>query len=64
MSRICEITGKKPSIGNTRSHANNASKRTYWPNLFVKKVWDPVAGKMVKMKISAAALRTLSKSAR
>ncbi|OGJ42793.1 50S ribosomal protein L28, partial [Candidatus Peregrinibacteria bacterium RIFCSPLOWO2_01_FULL_39_12] len=41
MSRRCEITGKKPSVGNARSHAMNATKRMYNPNLIVKKVLDP-----------------------
>ncbi len=62
MSRVCEITGARPSVGNTRSHAMNAKKRRYLPNLVVKKVLDPATGRMRKMKITASALRTLSKT--
>jgi large subunit ribosomal protein L28 len=62
MSRVCEITGKHSSAGNSRSHACNATKRKFRPNLFVKKVVDPKTGLTRKMKISASALRTLSKT--
>jgi large subunit ribosomal protein L28 len=61
MSRRCEITGKKPSVGNARSHAMNATKRMYNPNLIVKKVIDPKTGKMRRMKVSTAVLRTMCK---
>ncbi|MEK7126993.1 MAG: 50S ribosomal protein L28 [Patescibacteria group bacterium] len=61
MSRRCEITGKKPSVGNARSHAMNATKRMYNPNLIVKKVLDPKTGRMRRMKVSTAALRTMCK---
>lgn len=62
MSKVCEITGKKPSTGFKRSHAMNATKRRFLPNLVTKKVFDPKTGKMRKMKISTSALRTLVKT--
>lgn len=62
MSRVCQITGSKTSPGHTRSHAMNATNRKYKPNLFIKKVFDPKSGKMVKIKVSAAGLRTMSKN--
>ncbi len=37
MSRVCQVTGKKRIVGNTVSHANNRRKRTYYPNLQVKR---------------------------
>ena len=64
MPRVCQITGKKTSTGHTRSHAMNATNRKYKVNLFVKKIFDPKQGKMVKIKVSAAGLRTLSKNPR
>jgi large subunit ribosomal protein L28 len=64
MSRVCEITGKKPSRGNKRSHACNATKRIFGINIVKKKVFNPKTGKRVKMKISMAGLRTLSKNPR
>lgn len=64
MSRVCSITGKKTGTGNKRSHAMNATNRKFQPNMMVKRVFDQKSGRMVKMKISAAGLRTLSKAAR
>ena len=61
MSRVCEITGKRPSAGNNRSHACNATKRRFLPNLVKKKIVDPKTGRIRKMKISTRALRTLNK---
>ncbi|PIR54967.1 50S ribosomal protein L28 [Candidatus Peregrinibacteria bacterium CG10_big_fil_rev_8_21_14_0_10_36_19] len=61
MSKICQITGSRPSTGNTRSHAMNAGKRRYIPNLVVKKVKNPLTGKVEKMRITARALRSLDK---
>jgi len=61
MSKVCQITGKKPSVGHNRSHANNATRRRFLPNLVTKRIFDPKTGKMKKMKISASALRTLVK---
>ncbi len=64
MSRVCQITGKGPSVGNKRSHALNATKRRFLPNLVTKKVLDPKTGQMKRVKIAASTLRTLSKKAR
>ena len=61
MSRICPITGKKPSRGHHVSHSQRKVKRSWKPNLIVKKVYDAVTGRMVRMKISTTALRTLTK---
>lgn len=33
MSRICEVCGKKPSTGNNVSHANNKTRKVWYPNL-------------------------------
>lgn len=62
MSRVCQITGKKPTMGNTRSHACNARKRRFFPNLVTKKLFDPVTGRMKKVTVAASALRTLAKN--
>jgi large subunit ribosomal protein L28 len=61
MSRVCQITGKRPSAGQNRSHACNATKRRFLPNLVSKKVVDPKTGRIKRMKISTSALRTLNK---
>ncbi|MFA6306159.1 MAG: 50S ribosomal protein L28 [Candidatus Gracilibacteria bacterium] len=62
MSRVCQLTGKHPSVGNNRSHALNATKRTFCPNLITKKLFDASQGRVRKMRISASALRTLTKT--
>lgn len=62
MSKVCQITGKKPSSGHHRSHALNARKRRFLPNLVVKRIFDPATGKWKKMKVSTSALRTLVKA--
>ncbi len=64
MSRTCQISGKKPSVGNKRSKALNATKRTFLPNLVKKRVIDPKTGRMKKMKVAASTLRTLTKKSR
>jgi large subunit ribosomal protein L28 len=61
MSRVCQLTGKKPLSGNNVSHAHNKSRMKQLPNLKVKKIWIPEENRFVKMKISAEALRTLKK---
>ena len=59
MSRICPITGKKPSTGNNVSHSQRKTKRRWLPNLVTKKVW--INGQVKKVRISTKALRTLTK---
>lgn len=64
MSKVCQITGKKPSSGNNRSHACNATKRRFLPNIVKKRVLDPKTGKMKKMRVAVSTLRTMDKKAR
>ena len=59
MSRRCELTGKGPMTGNNVSHANNKTKRRYLPNLNDVTLQSEVLGRGVKLRISAAALRTV-----
>jgi large subunit ribosomal protein L28 len=61
MSRVCKVTGKKPSAGNNVSHSNRKTKRRFLPNLMKKKVYNPATGKVEKMVISAKGLRILKK---
>ncbi|PIZ75252.1 50S ribosomal protein L28 [Candidatus Peregrinibacteria bacterium CG_4_10_14_0_2_um_filter_38_24] len=62
MSRVCQLTGKCPSVGNNRSHALNATKRRFIPNLITKKLFDVNTGRVRKMRIAASTLRTLTKT--
>ena len=60
MSRNCPLTGKHPVSGNARSHSLRATRRRWGVNL--QKARVEVDGKMVTMKISTSALRTLRKA--
>lgn len=59
MSRVCELSGKGPMVGNTVSHANNKSKRRFLPNLNDVTLLSDVLGQSFKLRISAAALRSV-----
>lgn len=62
MSRVCQITGKRPQVGNNVSHANNKTKRKFYPNLFKKRFYIPEEDKWVTLKVSANALKTINKN--
>ncbi|MBD0866617.1 MAG: 50S ribosomal protein L28 [Rhodobacteraceae bacterium] len=59
MSRRCELTGKGPMSGNNVSHANNKTKRRFLPNLNNVTLQSETLGRGVKLRISAAALRSV-----
>ena len=59
MSRRCELTGKGPMTGNNVSHANNKTRRRFLPNLNEVTLQSETLGRGVKLRISAAALRTV-----
>ena len=61
MSRVCEITGKRPRVGNNVSHANNKSKRKFYPNLQKKRFYIPEEDRWITLKVSASAIRTINK---
>jgi len=61
MSRKCQLTGVGPQTGNTRSKANNKTKRRWNPNLQEKRVWVPEINRFVRVRLTARALRTLDK---
>jgi large subunit ribosomal protein L28 len=59
MSRVCELTGKGPMSGNTISHANNKTRRRFLPNLNDVTLTSDILGQSFKLRISAAALRSV-----
>ena len=61
MARVCEITGKRPMVGNNVSHANNKIKRRFLPNLQNRRVWVESENRWVSLRITAAGMRTLEK---
>ncbi len=60
MTRRCELSGKLPMSGNLRSHAENATRRTFRPNLCnVTLISDALGGRKFRLKVSAHALKTV-----
>ena len=75
MSRICQVTGKRPikgshiwrsgkakKKGGIGRHVTKTVKRKVSPNLQTKRVWVPELGKHVKVKASAKAFKTINKN--
>ncbi len=62
MARVCEITGKKVQVGNNVSHANNKTKRKFYPNLQKKRFYIPEEDKWITLKVSTSAIRTINKN--
>ena len=61
MSRVCEVTGKGPIVGNKVSHANNKTKRRFLPNLHVHRFLVPGENRYVKLRLSSNGMRTIDK---
>jgi len=61
MSRVCEITGKKPGVGNRVSHANNKKRRRFLPNLHTQRFWLEGEKRWVSLRVSTNGLRTIEK---
>lgn len=62
MSKLCEISGKRPRVGNNVSHSNNKTKRRFNPNLQKKKFYIPEEDKWITIKVSTSTLRTINKN--
>lgn len=62
MARVCQVTGKKPMVGNHVSHANNKTKRRFLPNLQTRRFWVESENRWVRMRLTNAALRTIDKN--
>ncbi len=61
MSKICQLTGKRPITGNNVSHSNAKTKRRFLPNIQKKRFFIPELDKWVSLKISTKALKTINK---
>ena len=62
MSRVCQVTGKKPVSGNNVSHANNRTRRRFLPNLHTHKFWVESENRWVKMRLSTNGMRIIDKN--
>jgi large subunit ribosomal protein L28 len=61
MAKICEITGKRPRVGNNVSHAKNKTKRWFYPNLQTKRFFLAEENMWLTLKVSTSVLRTINK---
>ena len=61
MSRVCQITGKRPVTGHNVSHANNRTRRRFLPNLQNHRFWVETERRWVRLRISTKGLRIIDK---
>lgn len=61
MAKVCQISGKRPIVGNNVSKANNKTKRKFFPNLQKKRFYLPEEDRWITIKVSASILRTINK---
>jgi large subunit ribosomal protein L28 len=61
MSRVCQVTGKRPMVGNNVSHANNKNKRRFLPNLHSHRFWVEGENRWVKLRVSSHGMRIIDK---
>ena len=61
MSKVCQLTGKRPVAGNNVSFSNRKTKRRFLPNIHKKRYYIPELDKWVTLKVSANAMRTINK---
>lgn len=61
MSRVCQVTGKRPVAGNNVSHAKNRTRRRFLPNLHTHRFWVESENRFVKLRVSAKGMRIIDK---
>ncbi len=61
MSRVCQVTGKRPQSGNNVSHANNKTRRRFLPNLQTHRFWVAGEKRWVKLRVSTKGMRIIDK---
>ena len=61
MSRVCQVTGKRPLAGNNVSHANNKTRRRFLPNLHTQRFWLEKERRFIKLRVSHKGLRMIDK---
>lgn len=62
MARVCQVTGKRPMVGNNVSHANNRTKRRFLPNLQRRRIWVESENRWINLRLTNAGLRTIDKN--
>lgn len=61
MSKVCQVTGKRPIVGNTVSHANNKRRRRFEPNLHTHRFWLETEKRFVSLRVSTNGMRIIDK---
>jgi large subunit ribosomal protein L28 len=61
MSKVCQVTGKRPQSGNNVSHANNRTRRRFLPNLQNKRFWLESEQRWVRLRVSVNGMRVIDK---
>lgn len=61
MSRVCQVTGKKPQTGNNVSHAKNRTRRRFLPNLHTHRFWLESEKRFIKLRVSTKGMRLIDK---
>lgn len=61
MSKVCQVTGKRPVTGNNVSHANNKTRRRFLPNVHDHKFWVESENRFVKLRVSTKGMRIIDK---
>jgi large subunit ribosomal protein L28 len=61
MSKVCQVTGKRPQSGNNVSHANNRTRRRFLPNLQNKRFWLESEKRFVRLRVSQKGIRIIDK---
>lgn len=61
MSKVCQLTGKRPITGNNVSHSNRKTKRRFLPNLQKKRFFIPETNQWVTLKVSGHAIRSINR---
>lgn len=61
MSKVCQVTGKRPMSGNNVSHANNRTRRRFLPNLHTHRFWVESENRYVRLRVSSNGMRTIDK---
>ena len=61
MSKVCQVTGKRPQSGNNVSHVHNKTRRRFLPNLQNKRFWLESEKRFVSLRVSSKGMRIIDK---
>ena len=61
MAKVCQVTGKRPMVGNNVSHANNRTKRRFLPNLHHHRLWVESEKRFIRLRLTTSGLRLIDK---